>query len=83
VELLLTLLQSVLGVLLLANFRFQWFEAIGLFALWFAQFLVPHWREEITWVYAAWIALELLTAPWRRGRLAAFAVFPRLWRRTA
>ena len=83
VELLLTLLQSLLGVVLLANFSFQWFEACGLFGLWFAQFLVPHWREEISWIYAAWIALELLSAPWRRGRLAAFLAFPQLWRKTA
>ena len=80
-ELALTLLQSVLGVLLLSNFRFEWYEALGLFGLWFAQFLVPDWREEISWVYAGWIALELVSAPWRRGRLAAFTALPGLWRR--
>jgi cation:H+ antiporter len=77
-ELVLTLLQSVLGVVLLANLDFRAHEALGLFALWFAQFLVPEWREEISWIYAAWIALELGSAPWRRGRLRAFVVFPRL-----
>ncbi len=79
VELLLTLLQGILGVVLLANFNFQAYEALGLFTLWFAQFMVPEWREEIIWVYAAWIAIELLSTPFRRGRLRAFGVFPTLW----
>ncbi len=79
VELALTLLQSLLGVVLLGNFNFQAYEALGLFALWFAQFLVPHWREEICLAYAAWLAVELISTAWRPGRLAAFREFPRLW----
>jgi len=47
--------------------------------LWFVQFLVPTVREEICWVYGAWLALELATAPWRPGRLRAFQVFTTLW----
>ena len=81
VELALTLLQSLLGLVLLANFSFQAYEALGLFALWFAQFLVPHWREEICVIYGAWLAVELITTPWRPGRLAVFREFPRLWTR--
>ncbi|MBK7369049.1 MAG: hypothetical protein IPJ04_14415 [Candidatus Eisenbacteria bacterium] len=80
VELILTLLQSALGVVLLANFRFHAHEALGLFGLWLAQFLVPHWREEICWLYGAWLAFELLSTLWRPGRLQAFAVLPQLWR---
>ncbi len=79
-ELILTLLQSVLGVLLLANLRFHAFEALGLFLLWFVQFLMPGWRSQVTWVYAAWIALELIIAVFRPGRLRAFQVFPRVLR---
>jgi cation:H+ antiporter len=81
-ELTLTLLQSMLGVVLLANFNFQAYEALGLFALWFAQFLVPSWREEVTVLYALWLAAELASSIWRRDRLRAFAVLPRLWTRT-
>jgi cation:H+ antiporter len=80
VEIVLTLLQSALGVVLLANFRFHAHEALGLFGLWFAQFLVPHWREEACVAYGAWLAFELLSSAWRPGRLRAFAVAPDLWR---
>lgn len=79
VELALTLLQSALGMALLANLAFHAHEALGLFALWFAQFLVPHWREEICWLYAAWLAFELVSIAWRPGRMRAFRVFPGLW----
>ncbi|MFN8589240.1 MAG: hypothetical protein U0704_15730, partial [Candidatus Eisenbacteria bacterium] len=79
VEIVLTLLQSALGVVLLANFRFHAHEALGLFALWFAQFVHPDWREEICWLYAAWLAFEIVSAAWRPGRLQAFAVLPQLW----
>ncbi len=79
VELTLTLLQGALGVVILCNFNFQAYEALGLFTLWFAQFLVPNARVPICWVYTAWLVLELISAAWRPGRLRAFAVFPTLW----
>jgi cation:H+ antiporter len=86
-ELTLTLLQGMLGVVILSNLNFQAHEALGLFVLWFAQFLVPHWREEVTVIYALWLAAELISTPWRRGRLTAFTSLGRLWnasrRRTA
>lgn len=81
-ELTLTLVQGALGVVLLANLRFHAHEALGLFLLWFAQFLVPHWREEVTVLYAVWLAIELGSTPWRRGRLNAFGAVGRLWRGT-
>jgi cation:H+ antiporter len=79
VELLLTLLQSLLGMVLLANLRFQAYEAVGLFVLWFAQFVRPDWREEACVFYAVWLALELASATWRAERLRAFVIFPKLW----
>jgi hypothetical protein len=66
-------------VVLLANLNFKAHEALGLFLLWFAQFLVPHWREEVAVLYAVWLAIELGSTPWRRGRLKAFTSFGRLW----
>jgi cation:H+ antiporter len=78
-ELVLTLLQGMLGVVLLANLNFKAHEALGLFVLWFAQFLVPHWREEVTVIYALWLVIELGSTPWRPGRLAAFTSLGRLW----
>jgi cation:H+ antiporter len=53
-EILLTIMQSVVAVLLLANMRFEWWNATLLFVLWLVQFLRATWREEITVVYAAW-----------------------------
>jgi cation:H+ antiporter len=80
VELILTLLQGMLGVVLLANFEFRAHEALGLFILWGLQFAVPHWREELCIAYAVWMVVEIGSVSWRPGRLRAFAVFPRLWR---
>ena len=36
----------MLGVVILSNLNFQAYEALGLFVLWFVQFLVPTVREE-------------------------------------
>jgi hypothetical protein len=79
-ELTLTWLQGVLGVVILANLTFEFYEAAGLFALWFAQFLVPHWREQVCVLYAVWLAFELVSTLWRPRRLHAFRVFFDLWR---
>jgi cation:H+ antiporter len=54
-EILLTLLQTLLGVFLLANLEFDWLDASALFVLWLVQFLVPHLREEVSLAYGAWI----------------------------
>ena len=58
VEILLTLVQSYLGFLFLASMDFSLVEAVGLFGLWLAQFIVPGIREEIIWVYGVWAAWE-------------------------
>lgn len=83
VELMLTLLQGTLGMVILANLNFQAYEAVGLFGLWFVQFCVPHWREEVSIVYGVWLAIEIASALWRPGRFRAFAVFPGLWHMAA
>jgi cation:H+ antiporter len=79
-EVLLTLLQGALGVVLLANFNFQAYEALGLLLFWSVQFVIPDSRGFMCWAYAAWLVVEILSAIWRPGRLRAFAVFPTLWR---
>ncbi len=78
-EVLLTVLQGALGVVLLSNFNFQAYEALGLLALWVAQFFFPNLREEMCWIYGSWLTLEIASVMWRSGRLRAFAVFPTLW----
>jgi cation:H+ antiporter len=80
-ELMLTLLQGTLGMILLANLNFQAYEALGLFVLFIVQFFVPHWREEVSIVYGVWLAIEIGSALWRPGRLRAFTVIVRLWTR--
>ncbi len=80
IEVLLTLLQGALGVVLLANFNFQAYEALGLLLFWCVQFVVPDSRTVMCYAYGGWLSLELVSTLWRPGRLRAFAVFPRLWR---
>lgn len=79
VELMLTLLQGTLGIVLLSNLNFQAYEALGLLVLWIVQFLVPHWREEVSIVYAVWLVFEITSALWRPQRLRAFAEIAALW----
>lgn len=59
IEILLTLLQTLLGVLLLANMEFDWLDASALLVLWLVQFVVPHLREEVSVVYGVWIVFLL------------------------
>jgi cation:H+ antiporter len=81
-EILITILQSMLGVLILSNMRFAFWEAALLFVLWFAQFLNPNLREEISWVYAVWgimLVVDSIADPsrWRAQRLFMQIVRPR------
>lgn len=71
-EIFLTMAQSFLGFLFLTNMEFRWYEALGLFSLWFVQFILPEWREEITFVYFFWIMVELLRAFAGTKKLMAF-----------
>jgi cation:H+ antiporter len=80
-EIFLTMAQSTLGFVLLANMEFRWHEALGLFVLWFTQFIFPGWREEITFVYIAWIVIELGLVGLGKKRLEAFREFKLLAQR--
>ena len=74
-EILLTLAQSLLGMLILAKMRFHWHEAVALFLLWLVQFVISDLREEITGVYLIWGGARLLklAAPeGLGGRLSTF-----------
>ena len=72
-EILITLLQSTVAVLVLLTLEFRWYEAAGIFALWLAQFLVPGWREPVAWGYGAWIVVLAGLYVLRRRRPAALA----------
>jgi cation:H+ antiporter len=78
-EILLTMAQSILGFVLLANMKFRAHEALGLFGLWLIQFARPELREEMTLVYFGWAALECILAAAGKKRLVAFRDFANLW----
>src|SRR5690348_11161256 len=56
-EIVLTLLQTGLALVLLANMEFDWFDATALFALWIVQFFVPDLRAVVSVAYALWIVI--------------------------
>ena len=80
VEIGLTLAQSLYGLAILANMVFAWHEALILFALFLAQFLVPTLREEVTFLYLAFTAYEVLRWLMRYERPVAFGHFARLFK---
>ena len=80
-EILLTILQSLLGMILLVNMKYSRGEAIVLLGLWFVQFVVPTLREELLWVYGAFILGGLLQIVAGRRSFEAFPAFAREWKR--
>jgi cation:H+ antiporter len=77
-EILLTIAQSALGMLLLANMKYDWFEAAGLFVLWFIQFIFPHTHAPMTIVYFVWAGYRLIFGIFHREYLEAFWLFLKL-----
>jgi len=80
-EILLTIVQAFLGWIFLASMSLQAYEAAGLFALWLIQFLVPSLRHEMLWLYAAWIAVEVVLIALGKKKVLAFSAFGRVWQR--
>jgi hypothetical protein len=56
-EILLTLLQSGLAMMVLANMEFDWRDATVLFVLWLVQFLRPNLREAVAIAYGLWMVI--------------------------
>jgi hypothetical protein len=79
-EILLTILQAFLGWVFLASMSFEAYEAAGLFLLWIVQFAVPSLRHDMVWVYAAWIAVELVLVAAGKKRIVAFSALARSWK---
>ncbi len=75
IEIVLTLLQTLLGVLLLANMEFDWLDASALLVLWLVQFLVPHLREEVSVAYGVWSALLVGAFLLRKKRFLVWRYF--------
>ena len=93
-ELLMTLGQSLIGMLFLVNMKLAWWEAVALFSLWFVQFAfspVPqgpgvlgflsihiHWY--VTIAYLGWSAIEIIRIFLGRRSHDAFVYFAGVWR---
>jgi cation:H+ antiporter len=71
-EILLTILQSFLGFLLLLNMELKMHEASILFVFWLTQFVMPHWREAMIWVYLFWCVIEIARMIIAREKPAAW-----------
>ncbi len=85
-ELLLTISQSALGLIFLANMEFAWWEALAMFGLFASQFVLPELlghaaKTWITEVFFAWFAVDLLRMMGRRRMPAAIARFMETWRK--
>lgn len=59
-EILLTVLQTLVGVLLLASMEFGWLDASMIFVLWLVQFMRAGLREEVAVAYTLWIAILVI-----------------------
>ena len=75
IEIVLTLLQTALGVMLLANMEFDWLDATALFVLWVVQFSVPHLREAIAAAYGVWMGVLVIQFVVGAKRLLAWKYF--------
>ncbi len=94
-ELLMTLGQSLVGMLFLINMELAWWEAAALFGLWGLQFAfspVPpgpgfwgfvsgriHWW--VTIAYFVWFGVGVIACLVGRRKLLAFTQFAEMWRK--
>jgi len=72
-EILLTIVQGLLGFLFLLNMRLSAHEAFGLFTLWLIQFAFPATREVMIYVYLVWCAIEIVRLLAARRPIPAYA----------
>jgi cation:H+ antiporter len=93
-ELLMTIGQSLIGLMFLMNMELAWWEASALFSLWFLQFalspvhagpdlmgrLAGHIHWLVTCAYFAWFAVEVVRTFAQKRKPLAFVLFARLWR---
>jgi cation:H+ antiporter len=93
-EIVMTLGQSLVGMLFLVNMKMMWWEAMSLFSLWFIQFILSpatpetpyigffagHIHLYVTIVYFVWFGIGALLYLTGRDDPKAFRVFAKLWR---
>jgi cation:H+ antiporter len=75
-ELLLTVGQSFISFVFLLNMEFAWWEALMLFVLFAAQFVLPAWcKPYITGIFFLWTIGECVAIVVRRKRPLALKLF--------
>jgi cation:H+ antiporter len=93
-ELLMTIGQSLIGLMFLMNMELAWWEASALFSLWFLQFalspvhagtdfiglLAGHIHWLVTCAYFVWFGVEVVRTFAHRRQPLAFVLFAQLWR---
>ncbi len=93
-ELLMTLGQSLVGMLFLVNMQLAWWEAAVLFSFWFIQFafspfapgpgfvgfMAKHIHRIVTVAYFVWFGVGLLRTFFGKRKLEAFHLFAKMWR---
>ena len=94
-ELLMTIAQSLVGMLFLVNMELAWWEAATLFSLWGIQFalspvhpgpgfwgfLAGHIHWYVTVAYLVWVGLGVVRMVMGQREPSAFRLFAEVWRR--
>jgi cation:H+ antiporter len=94
-EILMTLGQSLIGMIFLVNMELVWWEASALFGLWAIQFvlspispgpgimgfLATHIHAWVTYAYFVWAAVEIIRMIAGKRSPEAFRLFGVMWRR--
>jgi cation:H+ antiporter len=80
-ELTLTIAQAAVGLIFLINMELVWWEAAVLLALFLLPFASPSLAGPVTWMYVAWIGLELIRMLAGQRRPLAMVEFARVWRK--
>lgn len=93
-EILMTIGQSLVGMIFLVNMKMLWWEALSLFLLWFVQFafspikpgpgllgfISGHIHEYVTYFYLLWAAVGFIGFALRPRTATAFWLFGKIWR---
>ncbi|MGH9581556.1 MAG: hypothetical protein ACRD4O_01300, partial [Bryobacteraceae bacterium] len=78
-QLLLTIAQSCVAIVFLANMELAWWEAASMFALFAAQFVLP--AGWVAFAFFFWTAAAIVTMAARRRPPQALKNFFEIWRR--
>ena len=93
-EILMTIGQSLVGMIFLVNMKMVWWEASALFGLWLIQFVFSpmqpgpglvgfvagHIHEYVTYLYLAWAVVGFIGFILKPSSATAFHLFGKVWR---